>query len=379
MSTLKINKFKSGDEITSESFNEMQNSLKSLKINEENLSEEALNSLHIKENSVFGKTASIRHSNMTVSDPATEPRVSFNRVFSRPHQFWPQKNSIVFGTSFSTTEEAFPYDFGFSNIENPSHYEEKSTDKFGIFLRASCRIRIPDVGARTFYNGNNPCVRIFLAYRYNFEFDPDPAMVDLGVGWTAIPSTVQEFKLAFSDKVPSDSSGSATTFEQQIDRGRFSIIGLESYEDYKIYLGKVHKGTVSSMVTDSFYGAPPPPPPGSSDSSIPWNNPFPYRDNTTLYGPVDVNTRYDRKETLSMINDVSYTTAFFHEFNRSEPSETHSGRHGFKSVQYAIWCHAWGFDSGHDGTDVGISACKPPKFIDFNLTDFNLNGYQIKR
>ena len=54
MSTLKINQFKSGDEITSESFNEMQNSFKSLKINEENLSEEAINNLHIKQNSVFG-------------------------------------------------------------------------------------------------------------------------------------------------------------------------------------------------------------------------------------------------------------------------------------------------------------------------------------
>ena len=171
MSTLKINEFKSGDEITSESFNEMQNSFRSLKINEENLSEEAINNLHIKENSVFGKTASIRYSNITVPTPGTDIRRPYESIFEVPTKVhWPEKNSIVFGTSFSTTDDAWSSDFGFSNIENPSHYDEKSGDKFGIFLRASCRIRVPDVGARTFWGGNNPCIRVFLAYRYNFEF-----------------------------------------------------------------------------------------------------------------------------------------------------------------------------------------------------------------
>ena len=315
MARIKLPEFKENEEITSSQFNEVNEAFKSFTVNGENLANEAINEDFVNNDAVFGSVNSTSDAGKVISCVSAKSRGDWLAANGN----WLLDKDSVTVTNLATSDKAL--------------------------VRASCRVYIADVGAKTFFSGRTPVVKLMLAYRTNVESSTGDDS-----GWTFLPETCQEFRLAFSTKIPSDSSLSWQTGN---DSGQLYTVGgsTKRLEDLMV---PINRGL----------------PENRSD--------FPYevlhRDTTDPSEKGSSRYSLSYRYHNSLDSDFSYTTAYL--FNNGTGLT-------YDNVQFALWGSFWGFDAG--GGDLGagspgnVKGCLKPQFDSFTLYDFNLYAHQIKR
>ena len=206
-----------------------------------------------------------------------------------------------------------------------------------FIIRASCRIFIPDMGARTYYDGIPAVMKVGL-----FQFPGETTIADgsINAATKRLRSTEQHFRVAFSTKVPSSSSGDAfardesTTSPGSLIRFRDRNYG-ESWE-YRDNRG------------DDEFGRP------GHD-----------------YEHYDPAQNQDR---MYMAGHFTYTTCYVYD---------HPTVGSANSTQsFGIMCHLSGMSTGISKVDNvagGKSGCVTPKKLPATITDGSVHTYQVRR
>jgi hypothetical protein len=322
MGRIKLPEFKENEQITSDQFNEVNDAFQQFTVNGENLANEAINESMVEDESAFG---SVQSAGVTV--------LNIDPVSSSDTTNWREsRRNWMFSATSSRGAITVP----------------TITKDDNVLVRASCRLKIPDVGAKTFFSGRTPIVKLMLAYRTNV----DETTGD-DTGWIFLNETCQEFRMAFSTKIPSDSSLSELTAIQSGatieglplgspyitlwgDRGLMGLTSTTRERDVdSTGFRKVHRDTTDpSETSESRYS-------------------LGFRDHNSLHG------------------DFSYTTGYLFNTNTD-----------ITNVQFALWGSFYGFDPGGGNSSAGttgkIRGCLKPVFEKFELRDFNIYGYKIK-
>ena len=330
MARLVVPEFKENEEILSDTFNEVNSSLRSFSVNGENLSNEAINESHVEDQTAFGSVSSISIGNKTCL-PWYKEAESFN--FKYAHGHWLHASESPSG----------PTDTGSVTVTNISADSK-------ILVRCSCRLVIPDVGARTFFTGNNPVVVLALRYRKNVGSAATP-----GSGWVSATQTQQNFQMAFSGKIASDSSGSFLTAKESgikltVDGEETPLEDFFSGSEYGLKGETVRSRSNTSSTTLERR---------KRDTTDPFQ--ITRRDR---YRPT-----YRKLNTLS--GDFSYTTCFV----LDEPAD-------LTNAQFALWGSYYGFDPGCDsgfGSATAVQGCYKPDFDGFKIIGLQLYAYEIKK
>ena len=335
MSRIKAPEFKENELISSEQFNELNSHLKSFTVNEENIANEAINESLVEEGTTFSDVSSIQR---TTKDFNTKLESSYlNWKFSDGHWL------------YSSEAPRGPTDDGSITLTNIP-----STSK--VLVRCSCRLFIPDVGAKTFYAGRNPIVDLSLRYRTNVSDTASPAE-----GWQTARETMQSFGMAFSGKVASDSGGSEMTAKHSGVILKDDDPETEDLRLWEFYPGKKY-GLDGRTVEDRE---------ASSDelSSTKTDTTNPSKLGRGRYNP-----RYLRYNTLS--GDYSYTVAFLLDSSRFGIGVT-----DLTNVQFALWGSAHTFKTGmHTSTPADAQlGCYQPLWDGFKISDLQLYAYEIKK
>ena len=330
MARLVVPEFKENEEISSDIFNEVNSSLKSFSVNGENLSNEAINESHVEDQTAFGSVSSIDISSKACL-PSVKESNSFNFTFAGGH--WLHASESPSG----------PTDTGSVTVTNISRDSK-------ILVRCSCRLFIPDIGARTFFEGTNPVVVLALAYRKNVDSAAAP-----DVGWETATVTEQKFQMAFSGKIASDSSGSfLTAKEHEI---KLTVDGEEKpLEDFFSGSDFGLKGETASS--------------RSADDSITLER---RKRDTTDPDEISREKRYSPNyRTLNALSgDFSYTACFV----LDEPTD-------LTNAQFALWGSYYGFDPGCEGgfgSATAVQGCFRPQFDGFTVLALQLYAYEIKK
>jgi hypothetical protein len=329
MARIKVPEFKENEQITSDQFNEVNEAFTGFTVNGENLANEAINQSMVEDESSFSSVQSTGN-NLGFFGPSMNPNTNFWRST--------RDNWMFSGTT------------GRGAITVPT-----VTTNDNVLVRVSCRVRIDDVGAKTFFSGRTPIVKLMLAYRTNVDGGTGD-----DTGWTFLNETCQEFRMAFSTKIPSDSSLSELTAEQS----GVTFTSTDSEGDEVIMTLKStwlfaagERGLSGTNATDRIADAK--------------GNPI-HRDTTD---PSETGVdRYSLsyKDYNSLHGDFSYTTGYLFNTNTD-----------LTNVQFALWGVHYGFDDGggHDAAgDYGnLRGCKSPTFEKFQLSEFNIYGYKIQK
>tara|TARA_R100000426_G_scaffold1948_1_gene3320 strand:+ start:19532 stop:20488 length:957 start_codon:yes stop_codon:yes gene_type:complete len=318
MSRLVVPEFEEGDEITSNKFNQLNKALADLKIDGQNIANEAINQNLVKENTVFSNHFEDGFGSTTI----TGDRRGIYQLWRADNQNWISKNRITF-----------------SDISR--------TDK--ILVRASCRITLPDYGFKTFFEGTNPVIRMMLRYRFNVE---DGVTGD-DEGWQNVPSTHQEFSCAFGGKIPSDSSLSFVTCKTvggTVTTGDFTA-------DLSAFFHLNHSGRGLNEER--------------SNTGVTTGTSGEHRDTTdpSTSSPARYDISYRDSQPFAL--SVDYTVAHL-----LDPLIA------YDNVQFAVWgSHNDWFAGGGDTKAGGASpdGCLKPEFFGFFVSDFNLYGYKIQK
>jgi len=323
MGRIKLPEFKENEQITSDQFNEVNNAFQKFTVNGENLANEAINESMVEDESAFGSVQSAGVSFLEVN-PAS--------LRDTAHWTSSRRNWMFSGTSSRGA------------ITVPTITKDDN-----VLVRASCRLKIPDVGAKTFFSGRTPVVKLMLAYRTNVD-----GTTGDDTGWVFLNETCQEFRMAFSTKIPSDSSLSQLTASQSgasieglvlesiyitlwEDRGLMGLSSASRQSDVdSTGFRKVHRDTTDpSETSESRYS-------------------LAFKDHNSLHG------------------DFSYTTGYLFNTNTD-----------ITNVQFALWGSFYGFDPGGGNSSAGttgkIRGCLKPVFEKFELRDFNIYGYKIQK
>ena len=330
MARLVVPEFKENEEISSDIFNEVNSSLRSFSVNGENLSNEAINESHVEDQTAFGSVSSIDISSKACLPSVTESN-SFNFTFAGGH--WLHASESPSG----------PTDTGSVTVTNISRDSK-------ILVRCSCRLFIPDIGARTFFTGNNPTVVLALAYRKNVDSAAAP-----DVGWETATVTEQKFQMAFSGKIASDSSGSFLTAKESgikltVDGEEKPLEDFFSGSDFGL------KGETASS--------------RSADDSTTLER---IKRDTTDPSEISRDKRYspNYRARNTLVGDFSYTTCFV----LDEPTD-------LTNAQFALWGSYYGFDPGCGtgfGSATAVQGCFRPQFDGFTVLALQLYAYEIKK
>ena len=166
MARITIPEFKSGELVEPETFNQMNESFRTIEIDSENLSIEGIHQRSVSDNTVFDTIVS---SNFNISP-------TIKAVFDSDDL--PDVFPLVDGGGTSPVGD----EVSFSSV--------LSTEK--VIIRTSCRVTMDDFGARTFSTGIPPWVALMVR-----KFQSG--------AWSDLPETLQHFALAFSGKTPGTS------------------------------------------------------------------------------------------------------------------------------------------------------------------------------
>ena len=210
-----------------------------------------------------------------------------------------------------------------------------------FIIRASCRIHIPDMGARTYYDGVPAVLKVGL-----FQFPGEDVIANGSINGNTkrIRCTEQHFRLAFSTKVPSASSGSTEAITED---------GADGGDGDASILISVRSRTLGSE----------------------WE----YRDNRGGLpdSPDDDYAAHDptqRQDKMPMQAHFTYTTCYLYEHpTTGSPDPTQS---------FGIMCFLSGMSTGisvNDNVAGGKSGCITPKFLPATITDGSLHMYQVRR
>lgn len=255
--------------------------------------------------------------------------------------------------------------------------------RFGekLLIRASLRIQIPDMAARTYYNGQPATVRVGL-----FRHEGDASEItDIGsmapgiVNVTNIKQTEQRFRFAFTDKMPSASSLSLEAFVAAGSWYRDDVTttdsdGTSTTTTYYYSLADDdHLGRNSSLASD-------------------WKRGLWYRDNR---GPNDedknVSDSLDNHHpvtagTLNYPSQFNYTVATVYEHGKVGIDTDLGSAVGGRTVSFVLLCWIDGFDPGMNeppsewgataGEDKG---CRAPFFIPVQFRDYTISMHPVRR
>jgi len=227
------------------------------------------------------------------------------------------------------------------NFTHPKNNNITATGLTGgekFIIRASCRIYIPDMGARTYYDGVPAVMKVGL-----FQFPGEDSITSgsINANTKRLRSTEQHFRVAFSGKVPSASSCSKEAAE-------------EVAADTGVLI------------------------PRDRTVDLDWE----YRDNrgdlNSADEPGDTYDHHDPAQNQSKLplgGYFSYTTCYLYEHpSIGSPNSTQS---------FGILCYLSGMDVGiskTDDTDAGGSeGSVSPKPLPASITDGSLHMYQVRR
>lgn len=321
MPYVKVPEFKSNDTISADDFNEAFSSVQVVcdKLDGSNFSDESLGFDEIPDEVALTKNdhlASHRHtfSGATVnhSDGLPDPFSDFTLDLyagRRLQDFTHPKNNNITATGLTGGEK--------------------------FIIRASCRIYIPDMGARTYYDGVPAVIKVGL-----FQFPGEDSITSgsINANTKRLRSTEQHFRVAFSGKVPSASSGS----QEAKDETGFDF----EPRDRTVDLDWEYRDTR-----------------GDLDSSGKPGDKYDHHDPA------------QNSNKLPLGGYFSYTTCYLYEHPViGSPNSTQS---------FGILCYLSGMEVGIGGSvssDAGGSdGCVSPRPLPGSITNGSLHMYQVRR
>jgi hypothetical protein len=171
MAKITIPEFKSGELLSVDTFNQMNEEFRSLEIDDENLAIEGIHQRNI--------------STWTVFDEHRQEFINKSKLLEKTYDA--DDLPSVFPISVTPAT---------SGVGNPIKFASiLSTEQ--VLIRVSCRVRMEDFGARTFGKGKPPWVALMLRSFDGGEADPD---TEDRSDWDDIPETLQHFALAFTGR-----------------------------------------------------------------------------------------------------------------------------------------------------------------------------------
>ena len=317
MSRLVIPEFEEGEEIKSSQFNEINDALAELKIDESNITNEAINKDLVKDRTVFSSPKSSSFSEITITGEKKRTYTTWRST----NQNWINKKSITL-------------------------QDISSTDK--ILVRASCRITLPDYGFKTFFDGSNPIISMMLRYRFNSSAsDSDDA------NWQNLPQTHQQFSLAFGGKIASDSSLSFLTCQTvggsvRVDDVTYTLEGFFTNKHFGRGLNESRTNTGTALTTSAEH----------RDTTDP-----------NEFGPRRYSLSHRDSQPFEM--SVDYTAAHL-----LDPLIDYDNVEFAVWGSHSNWA-ANGGDTLVGGSKA--NGCSTPDFFGFTVSDFNLYGYKIQK
>ena len=316
MARIFVSEFEEGQEITSAQFNKLNSDLSSFRVNSENLSNEAINSNLVKNNTVFSGNKLFTFSSVNVNG---EKKNDY-RTWLADNENWIKRNFIT--------------------LENI-----KGGDK--ILVRSSCRITLPDYGFKTFFSGKNPIIQMMLRFRLNTsDSDGDD-------NWVNVPETLQEFTMAFGGKIPSDSSLSSITCETVggvVGTGD-ATVSLKDFYNSRHSSRGLNESRTNTRVTAGTSGEHRDTTDPSTSSADRYD--LSYRDSQPFAMSVD----YTIAHVISPL--VDQTNVQF---------AVWGGHTGWEAAGGDL-----------DAGGAKGNGCKKPEFLGFSVSDFNLYGYKIQK
>jgi len=198
---IKVPNIVSGDTLSSSTYNELQENIQDLKVEQENIAQEGINKSKVPTNVLLK-----------------------NRFFSPETT---SSNSITYplaGGEMREGEFLFPGSGGFASKSLITHNTPFSNDGSQIICRASAEVFIQDYGSRTFFQGVPPTCIVQLFYC--LEESPD-----VSSDWKPCLGTKQMFSLAFSSKIPSDSGGNFHMKNKMVDLGHSHPVNRRDFDD----------------------------------------------------------------------------------------------------------------------------------------------------
>jgi len=316
MPYIKVPEFKSGETIEADKFNESFESVQTVcdKLDGTNFSDESLGFDELPSSvalinqdraSFYGQ--SVLHADM-FPDPFNDYSSDLY-PFARYSNYVHPKNNLITVSSLTGGEQ--------------------------YIIRASCRIHIPDMGARTYYDGVPAFMKVGL-----FQFPGESAIAEASINTSTkrLRSTEQHFRVVFSTKVPSASSCSN---EAKVEDGGFSAL-----------MSARHRLLGSSWEYRDNRG-------GSDDRPD---------DDYDAHDPAQ------NQDRMPMGGHFTYTTCYLYEHpTTGSPDSTQS---------FGIMCYLSGMDTGisvTDNTAGGGLGCVTPKKLPATITDGVLTMYQVRR
>jgi hypothetical protein len=227
-----------------------------------------------------------------------------------------------------------------------------------VIIRASLRLEVPDMGARTYYNGQPATIRIGLMRHEGDTGDITsiPPMLSEVIPLTMIRQTEQRFRFAFTDKVPSASSLSHEALADA--KYLHDPDGDWSWES--IPGNSFHHARDSNLSTSKLRGLWYRDNRGPSDKD---KNPS---DSVANHHPVTANT-------MNYPSQFNYTVAHLYE---------HSGTSDVK-VSFILCCYISGLDTGMDFPDGytpgGQKGCGPPLRLPVVFADYTMTTHPVRR
>jgi hypothetical protein len=180
MARIKLPEIKSGDSLSSDTFNEINDAFLDFKIDESNIRPEGINSSKIPSKYPF---------NRYESDPDSGAKVITKENTD---------NELCYFSSLDASLDATAQG---SDVVSFSDESISTNDRF--ICRASARINMNDFGSRTFFSGIPPTLHLEL-YHAIYTDTTSPVLF---TDFLRCNGTKQLFSCAFSSKIPSDSGG----------------------------------------------------------------------------------------------------------------------------------------------------------------------------
>ena len=216
MARIKVPEIKSGDSLSSETFNEINDAFVDFKIDESNIRPEGINASKIPSNYPFNRYRSF-------------PKELY-RVISKSNG-----NELCF---FPSLTAALDTTAKGSDVVSFSDESISLNDTF--ICRASARIYMFDFGSRTFFSGIPPTLHLELYYA-TYTDTTSPVLFS---DFERCGGTKQLFSCAFSSKIPSDSGGEFMVKEKGntlVGEDHIPVFSARSKEDRPDLI--THSGT----------------------------------------------------------------------------------------------------------------------------------------
>ena len=336
MPYLKIPEFKHNEVISHSDFNEATSKIQSVcsKLDGFNFKDEAFGEFEVPDKTSLTVEGSGGDSRHPFTSKAYWQMLHGDGSVSVPNPFTYPSTSPI------TLAERYNYPFSTKiSVRNMERGEK-------LIVRASLRLGVPDMGARTYYNGK-PCTIQLALCRY--LGDPDDVVDTNTINADIIRQTEQRFRFAFTDKMPSASSLSGEALE-----GATYTVDDDTYD-----MSGHHRGR-DSTYGESLYG--------SVDGW--W-----YRDNRGG-DKLDPGDTYDDHHpttagTMNFPAQFNYTACHLYEHDVSDKID----------VSFFLLAYISGMDPGmpEDTGAGGKKGCLTPIRLPVDFMDYTITAYPVRR